>query len=84
MALSPKLELLGQVSERARELEVEHLVGSPAREIDLAEAMHMVRLARLERVPWENRRAALVDMLAAGLNAIMAGDADARHGAEVG
>jgi hypothetical protein len=87
MTLSPKLELLGAVSERARELEdpdrpllhVEH---------DVVERLSLVRETRLLRqsghVDWAVMREQLVELLAAGVNWILAGDAAAAREAGVG
>jgi hypothetical protein len=77
MTRSSKLELLGQVSERARELE------DPTRalihvESEVVERMSLVREARVLRqwrqVQWSAMREQLVELMATALNWVLAGD----------
>jgi hypothetical protein len=74
VTLSTKLEVLGQVSERARELEA--LPGGP----DAALSDHLLHLGWVAgTAPWPHYRAVLVDVLAAGVNALLAGDRHAHR-----
>jgi hypothetical protein len=72
MTLSPKLEVMGQLSERAREIETE-LDCCP--DCDLFEAILEFNRVRHAKVPWPDRRDALMLVLAIGVNMVVDGDA---------
>jgi hypothetical protein len=82
VSLPSKMELLGQVSERARELEepdraLLHL------EVDVIERMGLVREARQLRqwrqLQWDVMREQLVELLAVTVNWVLSGDAAAQR-----
>lgn len=71
MTLSPKLEVLGQLSERARELE-DGLDCCP--DCDFFEAVLEMSRIRRAKAPWPDLRDALLRVLAIGVNRIVDGD----------
>jgi hypothetical protein len=71
MTLTPKLEVLGQLSERARELE-DSLDCCP--DCDFFEALLEMNRIRHAKAPWPDLRGALMLVLAIGVNRIVDGD----------
>lgn len=75
MTLSGKLEVLGQISERARD--VEHDAGDV--DLEFVEALFLLTKARTADAAWPQLRETLLLVLAVGVNWLLAGDAAACH-----